>query len=189
MRAQLSVGHNPADLEPRLKGVFPQEDPGAVARMFIFSEDAEYWTRKILFATETPTYRLACWSDTDVDFQVIIEPKGDHKAACQIVWDGVRRALDGLKPSLKDLRIIDDVTSGEVTAAGTSFRSSLGRRENKILMIVGLANAAWVVVAALTFGKDARGAVIGAGVPGVISGLTALLWGTLDWIRRRLVWE
>jgi hypothetical protein len=190
VRAQLSVGHEGGDLPSLLAGVFPAHDPTVLERMLVFGGTGAGWAPLIVFATETPDYRMVCWPNTAYELQVIVEPEaGSHKAVCQFVWDSLRSAMKDLNPTLNDLRIVDDATAKRVSSAKTSFGANLGRRDNLLLLLVGLASAGWVVLAVFTFGKDAKGDVIGAGVPGVLGGLVALLWAILDWWRGRLVWQ
>jgi hypothetical protein len=189
LRAQLSVGHGRGDIADLVAGVFPPHDPTVLERMLFFRDTYRAWADRVAFATETPTYRLACFVSTAYELQVTIEPaEGNHRAVCQSVWDSLRDAARELDPKLKSLEIVDEATSKTVSTATTSFHASFARRDNLLLVFVALATAAWILLAVFTFGKDARGDVIGASIPGLLGGVAALVWAILDSWRGRLVW-
>ena len=187
MHAEITIGHRPGDIPGLLAAEFGPHDGTARTRSLSLADP--YWQTRIAYATETPSFRLMCYPTSTTQLQLWVEPvRGDLKAACQTVWDGVRRRASGLKPKLEELTIRDDATGQAILSAETGVRANLARRELVLAVAGGVVATALLATGWWTFAKQSRAEAVIASIPAVVVGFIALFWLVPDLRQRRLRW-
>jgi hypothetical protein len=187
VHAEITIGHRAGDIAGLLAAEFGPHDDTARTRSLSLADP--YWQTRITYATATPSFRLMCYPTSTTQLQLWVEPeRGDLKAACQTVWDGVRHRASGLKPNLEELTILDEATGHAILHAETGFRANLARRELVLAVAGGVVAAALLAVGWWTFARQSRAEAVIASIPAVVVGLISLFWLVPDLRRRRLRW-
>src|SRR5579863_5488582 len=92
---------------------FQSEDRDALKNSPLFNSGQ--WDQKVLYATQTPGYRLLCLPRQDEELQIYVEPvKGNVIEICESIWRGTKRALKASSPKLALLNLIDDDSGKDI---------------------------------------------------------------------------
>jgi hypothetical protein len=147
-------------------------------RSEVFSAYSSTWKGLVEYASERPNYRLVCLPSKNDQLQATVEAVGgeDIRRASQYAWDGLQKALKG-KPKVTSAEIYELGSSRPIMTAQTGFLAEVRRREIINLLVVGVGTAIWVGVGALTFAKTKRRELFGGGLPGLLGGVVALVFG------------
>jgi hypothetical protein len=161
----------------------PREDRSCLANSLVFGRDPS-WQQLVLFATETPQWRLVLYAGGTNQLQLTIEPvQGDLRRACESVWSSVCRAGQGLRPVLDSLDIVDEGTT-HVIGRGSVGLLPQGRRRE---FWAPIAISATTGVFVLATGADS--AALRGAVPAFVAGLLSLGVMVIDTLRKKLVWH
>ena len=183
MHAQLTISHRPGDLLEPLRQSLPRENRDCLERSLVFGP-ASSWQNLVLFATETPQWRLVLHSVGTRQLQLTVEPvQGDLRRACESVWSSVCRAGNDLRPVLDSLDIVDEGTTHVIGRGSVGLLPQGRRREFWAPIGISVATAVFV----LATGAD--GAALRGAVPSFIAGVLSLGVIAVDALRKKLVWH
>jgi len=180
VRAQLQINHDtfgPSEVASALANTFGVfHDPTVLRSSATFSADHAKWQQLVAFATESPDYRLICYTVMNTQLQAVVEPThGSLPTGCQAAWDGIRGSLKKKKPRLEVARLIDSMTNRELFHGSDGFTSHASTLEVLSLVSITVLTIVYLVVAAATFAKDEVDTLLLGAIPALLSGLVALV--------------
>jgi hypothetical protein len=73
--------------------------------------------------------------------------------------------------------------------AQTGFAVEVRRREILSVLAVGIVTAMWIAVGAVTFARGKGWELLGGGLPGLVGGITGLIFAASNWRRDILRWQ
>ena len=200
MHTEFTIEHSPLSsdmLKSRLVEKFQAEDRNALKNSPIFSSGE--WDHLVLYATETPGYRLFALATLDDELQIYVEPvKGNIIEICESIWRGAKRALKAKRaalrtssPKLTLLKLIDDDVSMKDIMKGTTstLGKELGRSETISPLIVGVVAVIYALIGVLTFASKDRGEFIAGAVSGLAAALVALALAIAATKKGKLSWK
>lgn len=192
MYAEFTIQHSSLSsdmLKSRLVKKFQSEDRNALKSSPLFNSGQ--WDNRVLYATETPGYRLFGLPTQDEEFQIYVEPvKGNVIEICESIWRGAKRALKASSPKLVLLKLVDDGSMKDIMKATTStFGKQLGQSEIISPLLVGVVAVIYALVGVFTFAAKDRGEFIAGAVSGLAAALVALALAFAATRRGKLTWK
>jgi hypothetical protein len=192
LHAEFLVRHaaiTQSSLKDSLTSRFYAENRDALKESPLF--DSGKWDDVVLYATQTPSFRLLCVPMHDAETQVYVEPvSGNIISICESVWAGTQNALRSAQPRLESVKLVDNDSGKEfLTARPTGLGPELKRRENLAPVAVGSAVVVYAAVGVATFAADDGAKFLAGAVAGIISAIVAIVLAVVAAKKGRLLWS
>lgn len=190
MRAELTILHRQGDAIAALSAAFGPHNPAALA-LSAFAQKSPQSAQSIAYAVFQSQLILLAWP-TPERLVIYVEATGGRlRRSSAQVWDGTRRAMNGLKPRLESLVLLDEDKGDEIATAAVGLAANAKRSEFIASGLTGVGTAIVLVLAATRLFADFRlssDLAIGS-IPALIAAIIALVMLVAALLNKRLIWR